>query len=1110
MYDTKTKMRRDYIWTTSCLVLCSFFYGLMTIASHETLTGVYWAFGFVTGCLFYPSLLIFICNILEFKQRLIKLAVSVTFPLTAILALVCVFSSNVTIIHTAFGNQFSYQRGLLFTVFFLYIFFLAGSNMAAFLLWRRRSALRGHRRQIYLMLLLTAIASPVVFSTEFIIPVFADFTIVPLAAVALFPASVQVYVLMKKYKTFGITTSNISGHTFTSVTMPIFALDYKNIINLENNAAVNFMGKSVIGSNIADFILVSDKSPKNDFFNQSFESKTVTVKTLSDVRICDMVLTPEYDKFNDAICKIVVLRDVTESKHKDNLLQAVNQAAVLLLTTEENEDINIPLLACMEIVGRSMSADHVSIWRNEMHNNELYSECMSNWYSETGKKKRIIGKDFKFAFKDKFLWESNFINNECISGPVSKMSQKEQAFLGDEIKSIVMIPLFLDEQFWGLFIIEDFTQECNYAAEEVAILRSVSLMMVSAINRHALVEKRTHELDIARKIAQAASKSKSDFLASMSHEIRTPMNAIMGITEILMQSKHSDETKEALIKILNSCDLLLGIINDILDFSKIEAGKLDIIPAQYEVASMINDSAYLNMMKIDEKPIEFEVHVCEKTPAKLIGDELRIKQILNNLLSNAFKYTDAGKVTLTVEYEPEKQGLLLSVRDTGLGMTEEQLKKLFSEYSRFHQKTNDEEGTGLGLTITQRLVKLMDGEILVESKSGVGSLFTVKLPQKLVDADVLGADVAEKLRLFRLEYITGRERRQVIRDPMPYGKVLIVDDIEPNLFVAAGLMKPYGLQIETVMNGKDAIEKIKDGNIYDIIFMDHMMPEMDGIQATKRIRKLGYKEPVIALTANALTGQAEIFLQKGFDDFISKPIDIRQLNAVLNKYVRDKQPPEVIKAFKNTPINDEVSEIPETISMLKKIDGLNVDAALTAMGGQHEMYEKTVRLTVRLLPGTIEKMDKYLAEDNLKDFTTEVHGMRGVFNNIGASLIGNTATNLENAALSGQKNFCLENYPPFKELLLKFSEQFNAVINSGLTVQKEKIEKDAFSNALKTAKTAAESYDSMQALEALKSILDYSYYMDISKLLEKTVHALEEFKCQEAVESINDIERTIL
>ena len=395
--------------------------------------------------------------------------------------------------------------------------------------------------------------------------------------------------------------------------------------------------------------------------------------------------------------------------------------------------------------------------------------------------------------------------------------------------------------------------------------------------------------------AEAANRAKSTFLANVSHEIRTPLNVILGLTEIhLMDHALPGDVIEAFNGIHSAGDTLLRLVNDILDLSKIDTGKLELVPAHYDVAILVHDSAQMCLMSYDSKPVEFELNIDANIPAILFGDELRIKQILYNLLSNAFKYTTSGKIALSISRKPmrDEEGrdvmLIIRVHDTGQGMTGEQLSKLFEEYTRFNMKTNRSIlGAGLGMSITRNLVWLMDGEISVESEPAQGSVFTVRLPQRDAGAGVLGQETVENLRQFRLLQDTRKAR--FVREPMPYGKVLIVDDMGTNLRLAQGLMLPYGLSIDTAKSGFDAIEKVKAGNVYDIVFMDHMMPKMDGIETVKIMRGMGYKHPIVALTANAVTGQAEIFMENGFDGFISKPIDVRELNVSLNKFIRDKQ-----------------------------------------------------------------------------------------------------------------------------------------------------------------------------------------------------------------------------
>ena len=409
--------------------------------------------------------------------------------------------------------------------------------------------------------------------------------------------------------------------------------------------------------------------------------------------------------------------------------------------------------------------------------------------------------------------------------------------------------------------------------------------------------------------AKNASEAKSRFIANMSHEIRTPMNAILGITEIQLQEEDiTPKAREALERIYNSGDLLLNIINDILDLSKIEAGKLEILPSEYEITSLINDTVTLNTMRSGSKPIEFKLSIDENIPSILYGDELRIKQILNNLLSNAFKYSEKGEVKLSVSAEAEGEDsnvtIVFTVSDTGQGMMGEQIDKLFNEYTRFNMEANRTiEGTGLGMSITRNLIQMMKGEISVRSEINKGSVFTVRLPQGRSGSGVLGRELAENLEKFRVSGAKHLKWAQVIFEPMPYGKILVVDDVESNLYVAKGLMAPYRLTIDTAMSGYKAIEMIKGGSVYDVVFMDHMMPEIDGIEAVKKIRELGYTQPIVALTANAVVGQSDVFMANGFDGFISKPIDVRQLNMMLKKFVRDKQPPEVIEAA-NLPITD--------------------------------------------------------------------------------------------------------------------------------------------------------------------------------------------------------------
>ena len=427
------------------------------------------------------------------------------------------------------------------------------------------------------------------------------------------------------------------------------------------------------------------------------------------------------------------------------------------------------------------------------------------------------------------------------------------------------------------------------------IIRSRVRNQIQIINQFRELAELHKDLETAVKTAEKANKAKSAFLAKMSHEIRTPLNAVLGISEIhLHDNSLKNDTKEAFGMIYNSGDLLLGIINDILDMSKIETGKLELSVSRYDVYNLINDTVNLNIIRYRDKPIKFILNAYENIPSFLIGDEVRIKQILNNVLSNAFKYTKEGEIELSVKAnkaidENDCVTLLFCIRDTGQGMNKEQIKKLFDEYARFNQEANKMiEGVGLGMSITRSLVNLMGGEIQVESQTGKGSVFIIRLPQKSNGAPLLGKEAAQRLCRLQVQNTQLKERPRLGFETYNE-RVLIVDDNETNIYVAQRMLSFYKLQIDTATSGFESIEKVKN-NKYDIVFMDHMMPEMDGIEAVKEIRKLGgeYERiPIIALSANAVYGMKELFLESGFNGFISKPIIINELEKTLKEFLFD-------------------------------------------------------------------------------------------------------------------------------------------------------------------------------------------------------------------------------
>jgi PAS domain S-box-containing protein len=397
--------------------------------------------------------------------------------------------------------------------------------------------------------------------------------------------------------------------------------------------------------------------------------------------------------------------------------------------------------------------------------------------------------------------------------------------------------------------------------------------------------------------AEAANRAKTSFLANMSHEMRTPMNAIVGLTDLMLEEDDvSANVKETLEKISTAGTTLMGLINDVLDISKIESGKQQLNPVQYEVASFLNDIISLNIIRIGDRNIAFKLDITEDLPRSLFGDDLRIKQILNNLLSNAFKYTEKGTVTLGIRSEevPDTVFVIFTISDTGIGIRKEDMHKLFDDYIQVDTRANREiEGTGLGLSITKRLIELMDGEITVESEYGKGTTFRVRIRQGYVTNESIGKETVESLHNFRYSDKKKQAQAKLVRSDLSYAKVLVVDDFPTNLDVAAGMLRKYLMQVDCVLSGQKAVDRIAAGDpVYNAIFMDHMMPGMDGVEAVRKIRALGTeyakKVPIIALTANAIDGSEQMFLDNGFNAFLPKPFNVMHLDSVVQKWVRDK------------------------------------------------------------------------------------------------------------------------------------------------------------------------------------------------------------------------------
>lgn len=561
------------------------------------------------------------------------------------------------------------------------------------------------------------------------------------------------------------------------------------------------------------------------------------------------------------------------------------------------------------------------------------------------------------------------------------------------------------------------------------------------------------EVQKAKEEAEKANAAKSDFLANMSHEIRTPINAVMGMNAMILRESDDANVREYAGKAHNASKTLLALINDILDLSKIEAGKMEIIEDVYFLSSLLNNVVNMMRVKAEEKKLDFIVDIDEEIPDELMGDETRVSQVIINILNNAVKYTREGSVKLKIEQlscvpqseatalagaanermaEALEDGVLLkiTVSDTGIGIREEDMCKLFGNFERLDLKTNKNvEGTGLGLSITGKMIEMMNGRVEAESVYGEGSTFTIYLPQK-VEGEAKIGDFEAKFA----EYVKSlNSYKETFRAPNAH--ILVVDDNEMNLFVVEKLLKTTEVVVSCCDSGERCLELIRQRH-YDVILLDHMMPGLDGIETLKRMKEMKHHlckdTPVIALTANAIVGVREMYLADGFDDYLSKPIDSNELEAMLRKHLpEEKVVVDIIEAELSAKecFDSEAGEAEDTEEQASEATEQYIDreTALMYCAGSEEIFKEFLGMFCSLQKEKREKILKCYQEADWNGYGIELHALKSTSLSIGGKQLSELSFGLEKAGKSGDAEFIQAHH----EEMLKLYE---ATVQEGLHI----------------------------------------------------------------------------
>ncbi|MBP3783524.1 MAG: response regulator [Butyrivibrio sp.] len=666
---------------------------------------------------------------------------------------------------------------------------------------------------------------------------------------------------------------------------------------------------------------------------------------------------------------------------------------------------------------------------------------------------------------------ANFYTKTTIGAPLGNMSDfmLEYAQADDEKK---------------LEVGQKVDDICIKTHDEIQVVHESIQATVHAIEEYIAHINEEHELEKELEVAQKASEAKSSFLSNMSHEIRTPINAVLGLNEMIIRESHEEQILEYATSVKSAGNSLLGIVNDILDFSKIEAGKMDILPVEYNISSTINDLLNLVAVKAEDKGLALNFNIDETIPQKLIGDEVRIKQCVTNILTNAVKYTEKGSVDLNVSCRKADEDsiyLRFEIVDTGIGIKEEDLEKLYSPFERIEEIRNRSiEGTGLGMSIVKKLLALMDTRLEVKSVYGEGSNFSFEVKQQVASWEELG-DFRERYKEF-----LGSQKKYSESFVAPDALILIVDDTPINLTVVKGLLKKTKIQVDTAESGFETLELVKKKR-YDAIFIDHRMPEMDGIQTLKALKEmednLSKDAPCIALTANAGAGAREEYIAEGFNDYLSKPVNGELLEQMLIEYLPKEKVLEVDTAVLADGNGEETSDSAQK-DVLRLLQGIDLHEAEKNCGSR-EVLKNVVKEFLTTIDTKAEQIEGFVSEGDWRNYTVTVHALKSSARLIGAMELSGMAAHLEDCGNKEDEKEIREKTPELLELFRSYNEKLSAINGNVSEDELPEIGPDELESAFGDMKELLEAYDFDTADGIMEMLSDYRIPEEYKEKYEK-------------------------